>query len=270
MKVEYVTLSYYPQTFNVEHINVGFVLHDIESGKLYQRYVKKYNRWLEFDDRLNEEIIKDLLGFSSRIFDQTFGEDSEQSLFGINPMSKWKREQGYFDYISRNFQNQLRLSPTLVADVDNPESFFKEMCQLSLFFDYDKHERPKDTQIHSILLKQVKGILSSSSLKVSPRVSYQDNSEDEAILFDYMIGDSYLKIINPNGSNPTACIDRVKVWAYNSNYFQDASKMIVFIPLEGTDKDYYRYLKKILEKTNAKVFYSAYSLDNYIKAGVAA
>lgn len=264
MKVEYATLSYYPHTFNVEHINVGFFLHDIKSGCLYSQFVKKKNRWLEFDDRLNKDIIEDLIGFAKRTFDQTFGDASKDSIFGSNPLSSWSHKQGYFDFISRNFQNQMRLTPTLSADVDDPKSFFDDMCHLALYFDFDKDKRYKDKQIFQVLLCQARSILDETSSDYSLRAAYKRSDEDESIVFDYRIGDHYLKIINPNGTSTTSCIDRIKIWAYNSRYFEDKEKTILFVPLSDGNKDYYKYVKKILDQTNANVFYFTNELAAYL------
>ena len=135
MRVEYVTLEYYPYSHNVEHINIGFFLHNITNGSLLFNFVKKLRRWLEFDSRLDEGKAKLLQDYAKEVFDKTFDMSRDNTIFVENSLAELRCKEGYFDLVRRHFQNQLRLSQTITAEVEDPKEFFHQMSALALPFD---------------------------------------------------------------------------------------------------------------------------------------
>lgn len=250
MKVEYVTLEYYPYSHNVEHINIGFFLHDIAHGSLFSEYIKKLRRWLEFDSRLNEEKAKLLQDYAKEIFSKTFDTTRENTVFGKNSLAELKGKDGYFDVVRRHFQNQLRLSQTITAEVEDPAEFFHQMLCLEMPFDYQP-SRIRETQIRSLLLQKAKSILLADGSIVRSQQSFRASDDNETIQFDYCSGPCYVKVLNPATKDPNQFLDKLKAWVYNcQSYFGAAGgSVILYIPLsDECPADLQKHIKQIASR----------------------
>lgn len=247
MKVEYVTLEYYPYSHNVEHINIGFFLHDIAHGILFSEYTKKFRRWLEFDSRLNAENAKALQEYAKEIFDKAFDASRDNTVFGENSFSELRYKDGYFDIIRRHFQNQLRLSQTVFAEVEDPNGFFHQMLSFALPFDFQP-SRMKETQIRSLLLQKTKSILLAGGSPVLAQQSFRASEDNETIQFDYSSGLCHVKVLNPTTKEPNQFLDKLKAWVYNcKSYFaKPGESVILYIPLsDECPADLQKHIRQI-------------------------
>lgn len=255
MNCECVTVAYYPNDFNDEHINVGFLLHDIDNGALKRCFIRKRQRLKEFDDRLTDQNIDTLFDVINSALNDTFPEDNQLSIFGDKESIAFK--EGYFQEIGKMFLNSLRFVDFFRAKSDNIDKYFDDNASLALYFDQDKDKRPSTNKITTIMRERVNnalkeaGIDSKSSFIVGRDITY-----GETIRFDYRFRDVLVKIIDPLSGSLDQKINLAKQWAFNIlNYFSSNESLTVVIVVPdiwNKDQDL-MLLKRIIGSVNAKV-----------------
>lgn len=252
---ECVTVAYYPNDFNDEHINVGFLLHDIDNGVLKRCFIRKRQRLKEFDDRLTDQSIDTLFNVINSALNDTFPEDNQLSLFNEKESLAFKA--GYFKEIGKMFLNSLRFVDSFRAQPDNVDKYFNDNASLALYFDQDKDKRPSANKITTIIRERVNdalreaGIDSKSSFVVGKDITY-----GETIRFDYHYKDVLVKIIDPLSGSADQKINLAKQWAFNiHNYFNsnDSLTVIIVVPDIWNSSQDLALLKRIIGSVNAKV-----------------
>lgn len=250
---ECATVAYYPNDFNDEHINVGFLLHDIDNGVLKRSFIKKRQRLKEFDDRLTDKNIDILFEVIECALNNTFPKNGQLSLFSDD--KGIIKKSGFFKELGRMFMNSLKFVDIFSAITDDVDTFFKDNMSLALYFDQNK--RPSSNKIASIIRNRVNDAFSTAG--ISSKSSFivgEDITFGEKIRFDYEFDKVLIKIIDPLSGKSEQKINLAKQWAYNiSHYFNknnDFTVIIVIPNISEKDKDFTSF-KKIFESVNAKV-----------------
>ncbi len=233
---EYVTIEYYPKTFNDEHINVAFALHDFVQGRMYFVPIKNYRRITSFDDEIDENTFRTLLSSVQTFFTAPF---AESLLPKRNDHLVYSSH--FFDESRHVFLNQFRLSKTLYCESQNPEETFLLLSKVALFYDHEKKNRPSSQEIAKAVRFQIENAFKSDD-KVFHRMPMENEmTHGEAIRFDYRYQNYYIKILNIMGQDKRDVIEQAKVWFYNAGYFvgKDAKLLLVVPDNAGSeDKDF--------------------------------
>lgn len=252
---ECATIAYYPNDFNDEHINIGFILLDLKSGLLKRKFITKRQRWKEFDDRLDESTIDMLLNVINCALDDTFPERSSVSLFD-SIEDKIEKNRTLFE-LKRMFSNSLRLVDIFNAYPTNIDEYFNDNASLALYFDQEKDKRPDNKKIVKILKNRIKDVLYTKGLESKTFVKVNEGiTFGETLIFDYKFDNFLVKIIDPLSGTVDSKINLAKQWAFNiSKYFnsEDNLKVIIIVPDEWQDNAELSSIKKIFESVNAQI-----------------
>lgn len=250
---ECATVAYYPNDFNNEHINVGFLLYDIDNGILKRSFIKKRQRLKEFDDRLTDKNIDIIFNVLETALDNEFPKGRQLSIFDDG--KKIAKKSSVFKELGRMFLNSLKFVDIFNAYTDNVDAFFSDNVSLALYFDQSK--RPSAAKISSIVRNRVSnaflaaGLSSKSSYTVGDEITF-----GEKIRFDYECGGLLIKIIDPLSGSSEQKINLAKQWAFNiSKYFnpnKELSVVIVIPDISECDKEFDSF-KKIFASVDAQV-----------------
>ena len=254
---ECVSVAYFPNEFNEEHINIGFLLHDIDEGRLFRRFIKKKQRLKVFDDRLSDEMIDELFRVISAALETVFPRDGQLSLFTDEKSKSYVFRAGYFKELSRHFSNSIRLVDAFQASPADVSQFFDDNASLALYFDQDKDKRPSSQQVATIMRSRLREMFAGTDIDLQSSVCIDKNHTfGESIRFDYAYRNTLFKIINPLSGTRENKINLAKQWAFNiSNYFSNNKgfNVILVIPDGDNNLEDERIFQKILESVHADV-----------------
>jgi hypothetical protein len=230
---EYVTIEYYPKTFNDEHINVAFALHDPVQGRMYFTPIKNYHRVTAFDDEIAEDDFKNLLASVQSYFESPF---AESLLPKRNDNLIYSPD--FFDENRHVFLNQFRLSKTLYCETKNPKETCDLLSKVALFYDHEKKDRPSSQEVAKAVRMQIESAFKANAALFHRMPIEDEMTRGESIRFDYRYQNTYIKIFNILGQDKRDVIEQAKVWFYNANYFAGKeAKLLLVVPDETGPED---------------------------------
>jgi len=259
----YATIEYYPNNFNNESINVAFIFHNATKGTLKFVEAKNKKRIVSFDDELDivtyNKIIDSIKNYILSPFDNNLFDNGKNYQKSINPK--------YLETIKNYFLNEFRLSGITTIDTEDPEESEKELIQLTLYYDQEKENRPKEEDVVRILKKSIKQKFKMDSFEFEENCDVQNITEGENLRVDFKIGDFYIKVLNSKSEKYTQKINFAKAWCFNKNYFDRTNKQLAFALINKPENNVEETYLKILKQSGAKIFYLSdlNKLSEYIK-----
>jgi hypothetical protein len=257
-RCEYVTIGYYPKTFNDEHINVAFALHDPSAGKMYFDAIRNRKRVTAFDDDISEADFASLLSSISRYFTEPF---QKQQNFLPRRNDDLIYDPHFFDKNQHVFLNQFRLSKTLYCDSDNPQETFELLSKVALYYDREKKDRASAQEVAKAMKLQIENAFSASETNLHKMPIENELTHGESIRFDYRYKNYYIKVFNVLGTDQRSVIEQAKVWFYNASYFKNRDfKLIFVVPDEDiiSDKTFSDLIfKQIFDGVSAEIVHSS-------------
>jgi hypothetical protein len=255
-RCEYVTIGYYPKTFNDEHVNVAFALHDPEAGKMYFEKIKNIRRVISFDDELSETDFASLLASVERFFLAPF----EASLLR-QQNDEFVHDPHFFEKNQHVFLNQFRFSPILYCEGEKPEEVFRLLSKVALYYDRDKKNRASSSDVAKAIRLQIENAFAGASQSFVRQPTGNEFTHGESVRFDYRYGNCFVKVFNSLGQDKKSIIDQAKIWFYNANYFKGKDyKLLLVVPDEEReeDQDFSKLVfQGIFQGLNAEVVHSS-------------
>ncbi len=251
---EYITIEYYPKTFNSEHINVAFAMHDPNTGEIMLNKAANIKRVTDFDDEIDASTFSAALDSVCEYIKKPFSMQAD--LFPEENQAK-RFDEDYFNGIRRLFLNQFRFSKTFYCDPNDFGKSFALFEKVALYYDKDKKNRASKNEIITAMKLQLSDILRKSGKEYKETAKTNEMTFGEKLRFDYIIKNYvFVKVLNTFGSGDSNKIGSAKEWYFNSTYFAgDSRKLIIVIPDSDSNENSedLMLIMKILEKADAKI-----------------
>ena len=265
---ECATVAYYPNDFNDEHINIAFLLHDIEKGRLLRSFITKRQRIKEFDDRLNDAKIDLLFDVLKSSLDDTFPESNQLSLLSRGRFDSYINREGFFKELGKNFLNSVRFVDCFSATPTDVQRFFEDNVSLALYFDQDKEKRPDAYRVTKIMRDRIRDIFKELGIEeIKTCVVSGERTFGESIRMDGVYKGTYYKLIDPLSGTREQKIKLAKEWAFNiSQYFPNRKEegVVLVVPDSWNSahkEEQSETFNRILKTASAKVL----SLSEFAK-----
>src|SRR5690606_19714687 len=127
---------------------------------------------------------------------------------------------------------------------------FDDLLSLKLYYDLEKSQRPKDTDIKRIIRNELESQIKHLNLDYKTNYKLPLKENEPHISLDFKLENLYFKIINSESENLASKANSAKVWAYNClTYFKESKDKLVFIvdnhPESSESELQYRILKRV-------------------------
>lgn len=248
---KYMTIEYYPQSFNNESINVAFVLHNITDGEIYVKRISNKSRIAKFADDVNPNLLIMMLNDYIEFIEEPFKIDlfnkENKQIYNIN----------YLESLTNAFLNEFRLSPILAVETSNPKKMFEELQSLKLYYDLEKSQRPKDADIKRIIKNELESQIKHLNLDYKTNYKLSITENEPSISLDFKLDNLYFKIINFESEKIINKANSAKIWVYNYlSYFKESREKLVFIMDNHVESNKSELLYNIIKRFTDDIYTS--------------
>lgn len=236
-KIKYSVLRYFPSKISGESINLGLLCAAEEDA--YRRFIHHGNwrRLRSFDDEINLDFIKLLF--------RQIEEDLEDSLCSYE--NKFSIEK----YI-KNYTGDFAFDSVQILPYEDLSDIVHQLEGIYLKFDIEKEKRLTKNEEK----KFIENIMDTSGLSFMKRVRVAGEMDDP-VVYDYLIDEYGIKILNLDNKDINRMFSTVKAWAWNCDHAQGIKPIIIFnYNGDETSKQYAQVqtILRILESTSAQIY----------------
>lgn len=230
-QVEYAALKYYNSPISEECLYIGVLYHNITTDQRDFRHISNFKRFEAFDDEADVEFVK--------MFLKGMGDEVTNNLFN--------RSEFNMKEFTKVFVNEFRFTEMTLIEAGENENYVDNITKLYLKFDLRKKDRLSNKE-EKMYIRQ---ILSSKNVQfMSPEV---DGKYEERITFDYVFGNTAIKMFSFKDKNLKRIIPTAKQWSFTAEEFSDKMEVVFLYDDLAQDEINLNIILQIL-KRNARVY----------------
>lgn len=214
VKLMFSVLKYIPSSIRRESLNVGIAIHIPSLGLAEFHSIKSTRRLAAFDDEYDPTFFKMMM--QALHFEIDFPLTSRDQFAFDAPVTNEEILQP--DYLERKtayLANEFQFEPVQVlkTNANTCQDDVQDLIKTFLYYDRPKSQRITTAEVRRLMSKQLR-IEGFKQLEKSPKV-YGDFSSKS--LFDYRIGDYYIKAISFDYKDATTRAKELKSTLYDLN-----------------------------------------------------
>lgn len=249
-KLYFSVLKYIPSPIRRESINVGVVFHIPEMKISRFQSIKSTNRLSSFDDEYDKEFFKLMMDSFHYEFDYPTSINNELSANVMlnnevlsNPDFLRQQTNDYSNEFQFDAVNTMYTSDSdYVADIN-------DLIKTYLYYDRPKSERITAPEVRRLLSKQLR-LTGFKHIQRKPDIP---SDFDNKSLFDFQIGDYFIKVISFDYAHSTTMAKEIKSALYDldeatNNFDISRIKIVVNDASETSNKQAYNLFAKKVEQ----------------------
>ncbi|MBS0948328.1 hypothetical protein JK167_11605 [Levilactobacillus brevis] len=214
-KLFFTVLKYIPSPIRRESIIVGIACHipHLKMSRFYQ--IKSMKRVASFDDEYDKDFFQLMMrSFHLELDYPTSTQDGNENLSLQSDITEDNvKSKAFLEDRTKYFANEFQFESVQIMD-SNLVSYkqdIQDLIKTYLYYDRPKSERITTTEVRRLLSRQLH-IIGIKSYERYPNVIGDFNNSS---LFDYKLGDYYIKVISFDYSHGSTMAKELKSTLYD-------------------------------------------------------